>query len=50
VPIALCGDGIPSNGRVPNGAGGYKKDPTNQEVGTDLVAGDFGHEVCDDGT
>ena len=50
VPITLCGDGIPSNGRVPNGTGGYKKDPTNQEVGTDLVVGDPGHEVCDDGT
>ena len=29
VAISLCGDGIPSNGRVPNGAGGYKKNPTN---------------------
>lgn len=29
VPISLCGDGIPSNGRVPDGAGNYKKDPTN---------------------
>ena len=50
VQISLCGDGIPSNGRVPDGSGGYKKDPTNQEVGTDLKVGDTGYEVCDDGT
>ena len=50
VQISLCGDGIPSNGRVPDGSGGYKKDPTNQEVGTDLKVGDTGYEACDDGT
>ena len=50
VAISLCGDGIPSNGRVPNTTGGYKKDPTNQEVGTDLVPSDAGYELCDDGT
>lgn len=45
----MCGDGIPSNGRVPNGSGGYVKSPTNQQVGTDLVAGNTNYEVCDDG-
>ena len=51
VEINLCGDGIPSNGRVPNpdGSGNYLKDPNNQQVGTDLVAGNAGYEKCDDG-
>ena len=49
VAINLCGDGIPSNGRVPDGAGGYKPSPNNQEVGTDLVPADAGYELCDDG-
>jgi hypothetical protein len=27
--LNLCGDGVPSNGRVSDGAGGFKASPTN---------------------
>lgn len=58
VKINLCGDGIPSNGRVPGpnydatvttGVQYWVKNPTNQQVGVDLVSADAGYEACDDG-
>lgn len=57
VELNLCGDGIPSNGRVPGtdypgtpaGANYWVKEPNNQAVGVDLTSADAGFELCDDG-